>query len=195
MALAGGIGAGKTVASEHLLSLGWTVVDADVVARKIVEQGEPAWLALRDAFGSAVLDANGDLDRKFVAEIVFHDASALRRINRITHGHIGREIADELDAVSGAAVFVAIPLFRPEHREIFDLTAVWSIQVSPATALSRLTNERGYSEEDARARLASQITNEEREALVDRVIWNEGTIEELFDKIDRALFELGVEHD
>jgi dephospho-CoA kinase len=195
VALAGGIGAGKTVASEHLVTRGWTVIDADVVARKVVAKGEPAWVALRDAFGSAVLDANGELDRKFVAEIVFHDASALRRINRITHGHIGREIADELDATSGEVVFVAIPLFRPEHREIFHLTAVWSIQVSPATALTRLTKERGYSKDDAQARLASQITNEEREAIVDRVIWNEGTIEELFDEIDRALAELGVEND
>jgi dephospho-CoA kinase len=191
VAIAGGIGAGKSAVTEHLTSLGWPVVDADVVARKVVEPGEPAWRALRDAFGTAVLTSTEELDRAFLAEIVFHDATALRRLNAITHGYIGREMARELDALTGPVAFVAIPLYRAEHRSQLALDEVWAIEVEPETAVARLTALRGFSEEDARARLAAQITNEERSAAADRVIWNEGTLLELYAQIDEALAGLG----
>ena len=93
VALAGGIGAGKSAVAEHLTTRGWPVVDADVIARRVVEPGKPAWRALRDAFGTAVLNGDGEIDRAFLAEIVFHDASALRRLNHITHRYIGEELA------------------------------------------------------------------------------------------------------
>ena len=191
VAIAGGIGAGKSAVTEHLTSLGWPVVDADVVARKVVEPGEPAWRALRDAFGTAVLTSTEELDRAFLAEIVFHDATALRRLNAITHGYIGREMVRELDALTGPVAFVAIPLYRAEHRSQLALDEVWAIEVEPETAVARLTALRGFSEEDARARLAAQITNEERSAEADRVIWNEGTLLELYAQIDEALAGLG----
>lgn len=192
VAIAGGIGAGKTAACERLAALGWPVVDADEIARRVVRRGEPAWVALRDGFGAAVLDGEGEVDRAFLADVVFHDPTALRRLNNITHPAIGREIVRELDAARGPAVFLALPLFRPEHRIHFDLDEVWAVQVEPSTALARLQGGRGYSEEDARARLAAQMTNEERAALVDRVIWNEGTLEDLYAALDGALADLGV---
>lgn len=192
VALAGGIGAGKTVLSERLLSMGWPVIDADEVARKVVENGEPAWSALRDAFGSAVLTPTGELDRKFLADVVFHDASALRRLNQITHPRIGDEILRDLDATNARAIFVALPLFRPEHRAFFRFDEVWAVQVDPATALTRLCALRGFDEDDARARLAAQPSNEEIAALVDRVLWNDGTLDELYAQLEKALDELGV---
>ncbi|HEV3187528.1 MAG TPA: dephospho-CoA kinase [Acidimicrobiales bacterium] len=187
VALAGGIGAGKTILSERLTTLGWPVIDADVVARMVVKKGEPAWVALRDAFGTAVLTPTGDLDRTFMADVAFHDASALRRLNRITHGYIGREIARELDATDADAVFIALPLYRPEHRDAFRLDEVWAVVVDPEIALTRLTEQRGFDEVDARARLAAQMSNEEREALADRVLFNNGSLEELFAQLDSAL--------
>jgi dephospho-CoA kinase len=192
VALAGGIGAGKTVLSERLVSLGWPVIDADVVARKVVERGEPALNSLRDAFGTAVLTPSGQLDRKFMADVAFHDASALRRLNHITHSYIGSEIVRELDATAANAVFVALPLFRHEHREAFHLDEVWAVLVDPAIALSRLCEQRGFDEDDARARLGAQMSNDERASLADRVLWNNGTIEELFGQLDVALQELGI---
>jgi len=192
VALAGGIGAGKTVLSERLVSLGWPVIDADVVARMVVRTGEPAWTALRDAFGSAVLTPSGELDRKFMADVAFHDASALRRLNHITHGYIGSEIIRELDATDVGVVFVALPLYRREHREAFRLDEVWAVLVDPEVALLRLCEQRRFDEDDARARLAAQMSNEERESLADRVLWNNGTLEELFAQLDAALVELGV---
>jgi dephospho-CoA kinase len=190
--IAGGIGAGKSVVGDRLRSLGFTVVDADDVAHDVTKPGSPTLSALVDAFGSAALDEKGSLDRAFVAEVVFHDPSALRRLNAITHGPIGVEIRRRLDTADGDAVFAAIPLYRVEHRLAFSLDAVWSVQVSPETAIRRLIDGRGFSEADARARLSSQISNEERAAIADRVLWNEGTREELFAELDVALRDEGL---
>jgi dephospho-CoA kinase len=192
VALAGGIGAGKSAVAEHLTTRGWPVVDADVIARRVVEPGKPAWRALRDAFGTAVLNGDGEIDRAFLAEIVFRDASALRRLNHITHRYIGEELAREIDAAEASVVFVAIPLYRVEHRSQLQLDEVWAIEVDPETAVARLVAGRGFSEDDARARLAAQMSNEERGAIVDRVIRNEGSLEELHAKIDEALAALEV---
>jgi dephospho-CoA kinase len=193
--LAGGIGAGKTAVAERLTSLGWPVIDADDVARKVVQKGEPAWRALRDAFGTAVLNGEGEIDRAFLAEVVFHDESALRRLNNVTHGYIGIEIVRELDATESPVVFVAIPLYRAEHRTNLRLDEVWGILADPSLALERLVSLRGFSEEDAKARLTAQTSNDEREKIVDRVIWNNGSLEDLYAQLDVALEELGALHD
>jgi dephospho-CoA kinase len=195
VALAGGIGAGKTAVAERLTSLGWPVIDADDVARKVVQKGEPAWRALRDAFGTAVLNGEGEIDRAFLAEVVFHDESALRRLNNVTHGYIGIEIVRELDATESPVVFVAIPLYRAEHRMNLRLDEVWGILADPSLALERLVSLRGFSEEDAKARLTAQTSNDEREKIVDRVIWNNGSLEDLYAQLDVALEELGAVHD
>jgi dephospho-CoA kinase len=187
IAVTGGIGAGKTAVTDKLSSLGFSVIDADVAARLVVEQGQPAWRALRDAFGTAVLTPEGDIDRKFLADVVFHDTSALRRLNRITHGYIGEELDVGLRAATGDVTFVAIPLYRTEHRAALDLDEVWAVLAAPDIQIRRLTTLRGFAEEDARARLAAQQSNDELAALADRVIWNEGTLEELNEQVDAAL--------
>ena len=190
--IAGGIGAGKSAVADRLGHLGFRVVDADDVAHDVTGPGTPTLSVLVDAFGGAVLASDGSLDRAFVAELVFHDSSALRRLNAITHGPIGVEIAQRLAAADGDAVFAAIPLFRPEHRAAFSVDEVWSVQVSPETAVRRLIDGRGFSEADARARLASQISNDERAATVDRVLWNEGTVDELVAELDVVLGDAGL---
>ena len=190
--IAGGIGAGKSAVAQRLRDLGFDVVDADDVAHDVTAPGSPTLATLVDAFGSAVLDDDGALDRAFVADVVFHDPTALRRLNSITHGAIGVEIIRRLEEADGDAVFAAIPLYRPEHRAAFSLDAVWSVQVSPETAIRRLVNGRGFAEADARARLASQMSNDERAAIVDRVLWNEGTLDDLYAELDAALAEAGL---
>lgn len=190
--IAGGIGAGKTTATAYLEELGYRVIDADEVARRVVEPGAPAWRALRDGFGNAVLRPDTTLDREFLAEVVFHDASALRRLNQITHSQIGHVIVEELARASAQVIFVALPLFRPEHRTVFGLEQVWAIQSSPEVSLSRLVEFRGFKEADARARLATQLSNDERAAIVDHVIWNDGTIEHLRDELDTQLAVTGL---
>ena len=190
--IAGGIGAGKTAVTDWLRARGFVVVDADLVAHDVVEPGRPALRALRDAFGDAVLDAQGRLDRAFVADVVFHDPTALRRLNAITHGYIGIEIARQLSETRGRGVFIALPLYRPEHRDLFGVDEVWAVQVEPETAVARLVDGRGFTEADARARLEIQMTNDERERLADRLIPNEGNLEELHAHLERQLTESGL---
>jgi dephospho-CoA kinase len=192
VAIAGGIGSGKTAVTDKLASLGFSVVDADLIAREVVEKGQPAWRALIDAFGSAVLTPEGDIDRKFVADVVFHDASALRRLNHITHGYIETAMRAQLDAASGDVVFVSIPLYRDEMRAELGLSEVWALEVDPEIAVSRLTSSRAMSEDDARARLSTQMSNEQRRFLADRVIENNGTREELNTAIEQILAEVGA---
>lgn len=192
IAIAGGIGAGKSEATKYLVQRGYAVIDADEVARKVVEPGRPAWRALRDGFGDAVLSEDSTLDREFLAHVVFSDPAALRRLNSITHVHIGAEILRTLEESTATVVFIALPLFRPEHRTAFGLDEVWSVQTSPEIALARLVQYRAMSEDDARARLASQISNDERTAIVDHVIWNDATIEDLHDALDARLERSGL---
>ncbi len=194
IAIAGGIGAGKSAVTRRLREFGYSVVDADDVAHDVTSQGSPAWQALRDAFGDAVLTDTGALDRAFVAQIVFNDPSSLRRLIQITHGAIGHTIRRTLDEATGDLIFVALPLFRPEHRELFALDEAWAILVDPETAVRRLVEQRGFSEEDARARVANQMNNNERTNIVDRVIWNDGTVEELFGQLDDVLTAFGAVH-
>lgn len=195
VAVTGGIGAGKTAATDYLASLEIPIVDADVVARTVLEPGQPAYVALVDAFGSAVLREGGGVDRSFLAEVVFHDATALRRLNAITHPYVAAETSRRLDELSAALAVVAVPLFQPVHRETFSLDEVWSVQADPAIALRRLCERRGFREADARARMATQMSNDERAALVDRVLWNEGTVAELHTLLNDALEAMRARRD
>ncbi len=178
--------------TERLRARGVEVIDADQVARDVTAPGTPAYQALRDAFGDAILTETGEIDRPFLAEVVFHDAWALRRLNRITHGPIGEEIARWLAASDAPVRVVALPLYRPEHRETFGFSEVWAVQVPDDLAVQRLINGRGYREEEARARLAAQVTNDEREAMVDRVLWNTGTLDELYRALDELVVVSGI---
>jgi dephospho-CoA kinase len=192
IAVTGGIGAGKSTVVAHLRSRGIVAVDADEVYHELVGRGSLLLHTLVDAFGSAVLTPDGDLDRRFLATVVFNDATALARLDAITHPPIGREMRRQLDAASGDVVVAALPLFRHAHRESLALDEVWSIQVSPPIAVDRLVDQRGMTDGEARARLASQVSNDERAALADEVIWNNTDRESLRQRVDELLRERGL---
>jgi len=193
IAVAGGIGAGKSTVVEFLRDRGFTCVDADDVYADLVQPGSPLLAALVDAFGSAVLSATGHLDRAFVARVVFADRSALRRLNAITHPAVGLEMHRRLDQATSAAAFAAIPLFRESHREQLHLDEVWSVLVEPDVALDRLVSLRHMDEDDARQRLAAQMSNDERLALSDVVIWNNAGRDELATRLVELLGERGLD--
>lgn len=192
LGIAGGIGSGKSALADVLEAHGVVVIDADHVAREVVEPGEPAWRALVDAFGSAVLRIDGSIDRQFLADVAFPHPPNLRRLNAITHGVIGRTIVERLANLSERHVAVALPLFRVEHRQIFGLTEVWGIDVEPGEAVRRLVTFRGFDENDARTRIAAQMTNAERAAIVDVVIPNNGSLEEFQGVVSALVRQRGV---
>ncbi len=192
IAVIGGIGSGKSSVTDHLNARGALIVDADEIARDVVRAGRSTWQALRDAFGDAVLGPDGELDRQFVAQVVFHDPAALRRLNHITHAAIGAEMAEQAFAApEERVVAVAIPLFRPMHRDLLRLHEVWCVSIPPEEAVRRLVSYRGFSESDAQARIANQISNDERHALSDEVLDNSGTLDQLIGAVDQLLARRG----
>lgn len=195
IALAGGIGAGKTTTVDYLRAKNFVAIDADEVYRDLVAPGQPLLGVLVDAFGNAILTGDGTLDRAFLSTVVFSDPSALARLNAITHPRVGEEIRRLLDAAGGSAVFCAIPLYRAEHREALALDEVWAVLAAPELALERLVRQRALDEVSARARLQSQMSNEERQGLADEVIWNDTGREDLWVRIDELLRERGLDGD
>jgi dephospho-CoA kinase len=193
IALAGGIGAGKSTVVDYLRALEYLAIDADEVYRDLTATGQPLVATLADAFGRAILTPEGELDRPFVASVVFSDPTALIRLNAITHGPIGREMRRQMDAADAKVVFVAIPLFRDEHRAQLGIDEMWSVQVNPEVAVERLVQQRGMSENSARARIDNQVSNAEREAMADEVIWNNTDRDALRSRIDELLRERGLD--
>ncbi|QES41023.1 dephospho-CoA kinase [Streptomyces venezuelae] len=177
--LTGGIGAGKSEVSRLLVAAGAVLIDADKIAREVVEPGTPGLAAVVEAFGADVLAPDGSLDRPKLGAVVFADAEKLAALNAIVHPLVGARSAELEQAASGDAVVVHdVPLLTENGlAPLYDLVIV--VDASPATQLDRLVRLRGMSEEDARARMAAQATREKRLEIADIVIDNDGPLEGL----------------
>ncbi|WP_433548173.1 dephospho-CoA kinase [Streptomyces sp. CA-294286] len=177
--LTGGIGAGKSEVSRLLASYGAVVVDADKIAREVVEPGTPGLDAVVAAFGEGVLAADGTLDRPALGAIVFADPKKLKILNGIVHPLVGARSAElERAAPADAVVVHDVPLLTENGlAPLYDLVVV--VDASPDTQLDRLVRLRGTSEVDARGRMAAQATREQRLAVADLVIDNDGPLEAL----------------
>jgi dephospho-CoA kinase len=186
--LTGGIGSGKSTVAAGLSTLGAAVVDADAIAREVVEPGGPAYSPIVERFGPSVLDSQGRIDRPALAAVVFSDRGALSDLNSITHPVIGRVMAERMAAAASLSEIVVldIPLLDIATKDRFDLRAVVVVDTPEDVAVARLVSQRGFSESDARARIASQISREERRALADLVIDNSGSRARLDAEIERA---------
>ena len=185
--LTGGIGSGKSTVAAALAARGAAVVDADGIAREVVEPGGAAYVALVERFGTGVLHADGTLDRQALADVVFNDPEALEDLNGITHPAIGLVVAQRIGeaAASHEVVVVDIPLLTITTKARIGFDAVVVVDVPEDAAVERLVGQRGFKESDARARIAAQITREERRALADFVIDNAGDRTALDTEIDR----------
>jgi dephospho-CoA kinase len=183
--LTGGIGSGKSEVSRRLAALGAVVIDADVLAREVVARGTEGLAEVVRAFGD-VLTPAGDLDRPTVARLVFGDETARRKLEGIIHPRV-RARAAEIEAAAPSDVVVVhdIPLLvETGQADRFDRVLV--VDVPPEIQLDRLTNVRGMSEDEARARIASQASREDRLAAADLVVDNSGTLADL----DRRITEI-----
>lgn len=174
--LTGGIGAGKSEVSRLLASYGAVVVDADAIAREVVEPGTPGLAAVVAEFGEDVLASDGTLNRPRLGAIVFADPARLAALNAIVHPLVGSRSA-ELEAAAGPEAIVVhdVPLLTENGlAPLYDVVVV--VDVSPATQIDRLVRLRGMTEDEVRSRMAAQADREERLAVADIVIDNDGPL-------------------
>ncbi|MET9481268.1 dephospho-CoA kinase [Streptomyces sp. NPDC006638] len=186
LGLTGGIGAGKSEVSRLLAGYGAVVIDSDRIAREVVEPGTPGLAAVVAEFGPAVTTADGALDRPALGAIVFGDPGRLKALNAIVHPLV-RTRSAELEAAADADAIVVhdVPLLVENGMApLYDLVVV--VDASSATQLDRLVRTRGMTESEARGRMAAQATREERRAVADVVIDNDGPLERLEPQVRRV---------
>jgi dephospho-CoA kinase len=189
VALTGGIASGKSMVATELAARGAIVIDADVLAREVVEPGTSALAAIIDRFGADVL-SDGRLDRARLAEIVFADPLARRDLERIVHPAV-RARAAELERVAGAAAVVVhvIPLLvETGQQEDFDL--VVTVDVDHETQIQRLMTRNGFTRAEAESRVAAQASREDRRIAADVVLDNTGSVTQLREQVDALWAEL-----
>ncbi len=191
--LTGSIAAGKSTVSKRLLDLGAHVLDADRIAREVVEPGTEGLLHIVSAFGKEMLSADGRLDRKKLAGRVFGDEAALKTLNAITHPLVlnTMRIRSDLLENSGKQVVVIwdMPLLI-ECGAYREMDAVWLVAADRDTRIARIMVRDNCTREHAILRMAAQMPQEEKLIYADAVFFNDGSIEELYDAVDRAFLQL-----
>lgn len=183
--LTGGIAAGKSTASARFAELGARVIDHDQLSRQVVEPGQAALADIVREFGDRVIQG-GALDRARLAQIVFSDDGARRRLNAIVHPYVksAARAADKRARAEGVAVVVHdIPLLA-ETGQGGDFDLVVTVRAPLEVRVRRLTEGRGLSREDALGRIAAQATDEQRAAIADVELDGSGTVEQLRAAVD-----------
>ena len=183
--LTGGIGSGKSTVSALLAAKGAVIIDADAITKELQQPGTEVFDKMVERFGPGIVAADGALDRQAVADIVFNDPEALQDLNAIVHPAVGAETTRRIleQAETDHLVVLDIPLLV-ESAGKRDVAGIVVVDVDPEIAVRRLVEHRGFSEEDARARMSRQATREQRLEKADLVIDNSGTPEDLARLVD-----------
>jgi len=177
--LTGGVASGKSAVAAKLAELGAVVIDADLLAREVVAPGTAGLAAIKDSFGQHVVQPDGSLDRKALGAIVFSDEQARLKLNAIVHPLVRQAAqARREQAPHGALVVEDIPLLV-ESGQTQNFDAVIVVQAPQAERIRRMVHDRGWTDDEARSRMAAQATDEQRAAVADYVLDNSGTLEDL----------------
>ena len=178
VALTGGIASGKSTVARLFAALGVPVIDTDVIAREVVEPGQPALAEVVAAFGEDVLDDTGRLDRRRLRERIFSDPQARRRLEAILHPAIRRGMERQSSEAGGAYQLLVIPLLAEGGRRDH-VDRVLLVDVPEELQVERLMQRDGASAEQARAALRAQATRAARRAIADDLLQNTGSAEDL----------------
>jgi dephospho-CoA kinase len=180
----GGIGSGKSAVTDHLASLGVTIVDADLAARVVVEPGRPALDAIADRFGEGILQADGTLDRAALRGIVFAEPEQRAWLEQLTHPLIGEEIQQQLARSTSPYTVLSSPLLlETNQRDLCDLVVV--VDVPESVQLSRTMARDNNDEVQVRRIMSAQSSRAERLAAADEVISNDASLEVLHARVER----------
>lgn len=184
--LTGGIGSGKSSVARRFAELGALVVDADALAREVVAGGTPGLARVVEEFGADVLRPDGTLDRPALGRVVFGDPDALARLNGIVHPLVRARAAELIAAAPpGAVVVQDVPLLvETGQADRYDLVVV--VEAPAAERVARLVRDRGMTEDEVRARMAAQASDDERRAVADVVIVNDADLATLRDRVDEV---------
>jgi dephospho-CoA kinase len=182
--LTGGIGAGKSTVAKLLAERGAAIVDADQIARDLQSPGSPVLDMMADRFGAHIINEDGSLDRAAVAAIVFSDKAALDDLNGIVHPAMQAEIQRQIDlnADTDRLVVLDFPLLGENPRK--ELAATIVVDIPYVLAVERVVEHRGMDEDDARNRINSQISREERLERATHIVDNSGTFDSLAAQVD-----------
>ena len=184
--LTGGIATGKTTVSNYLKELGYSIIDADVIARQVVEPGTKGLRMITDTFGEKVLTSDGQLDRQHLAQLVFTSSEQLQQLNRILQPIIRERIQELISTSKDPVVVIDVPLLYEQHYEdLCDVVMVVSVQ--PQQQLERLMNRNHLTMDEAKNRVASQMPLSSKERLADVVIDNNGSVEETRQQVKKWL--------
>ena len=184
--LTGSIGSGKSTVATLLVERGAVLLDADAIVREIQEPGTPVFAAMVDRWGDGIVTDDGTLDRQAVADRVFGDPDELAARNAIVHPGVADEMTRRREALAGTDVTVIldIPLLVESGYE--GLAGIIVVDVDPELAVERLMTYRGFTETDARERIARQASRTDRLARADVVVDNSGSLEDLVAQVDRV---------
>jgi len=187
--LTGGIGSGKSTAAQILGELGAEVIDADRVGHAIYLPDTPAWREIVEAFGQEVVAADRTIDRIRLGPLVFADPQALQTLNRITHGKMYAYIQGQIDYIrrkqqAEVVVVEAAILLEAGWQALVE--QLWVVAAAVEVVIARLQTYKHFTAEQAQARIAAQLSNEERMAQADKVIWNNHGLAELRHAVEAA---------
>jgi|TARA_B110000914_G_C15519088_1_gene475706 dephospho-CoA kinase len=191
--LTGGIGSGKSTVSERLVAKGAVLIDADAIVKEMQQPGELVYLDIVSRFGDEVVDADGSLLRPAIANIVFNDKDALKDLNQLVHPPVNKEIRRRIrnEADTDNLVVLDIPLLIEGLLEggppRYVVSGILVVDTPVDVAAQRLVTYRGFSEDDARARMKSQVPREKRLELADFVVRNDGEPSLLDEQIPKVL--------
>ena len=182
--LTGGVGSGKSTVAARFAEHGALVIDADAIAREVLEPGTDALADVVQRFGADVLTADGSLDRPALAAIVFGDDDARHALNGIVHPRVGQRVAELVEqAPADEIVVYDVPLLVENNPQADGFEIVVVVEAPLDTRLHRLEG-RGMSADDARSRVAAQATDEQRRAVADEIVANGGSLEDLHRRVD-----------
>jgi dephospho-CoA kinase len=179
--LTGGIGSGKSTAAHFLAELGSEVIDLDKVGNEALKKGKKAYKKALEEFGDTILDKNGEIDRAKLGNVVFKDRDSLNRLNTIIHPEIDKTVAQKTKEYRrrGVKVLVLEAAAMLEAKRNWQVDEIWVTITPGKTVFERLKQRSGYNEADTKARVNSQMSNEERIKRANVVINNDGTLNQL----------------
>ena len=180
--LTGGIGSGKTAVSDTFKSLGIDIVDADVSSRRVVEKGQPALDDIQAHFGDGILDSENNLDRAKLREIIFKNPQERVWLEKLLHPKIAKHIKDQLESSNSPYCILVSPLLLETEQKSY-CSFVLVVDVPEESQVARTAKRDGVSEEQVKNIISAQIDREKRLEQADEIIINDGSMEELKEKV------------